>query len=59
VESYNAVPIVRDVLKAYFDKKERQAHPEMQMTRLEEFVAPGLLKTAPFGRGSVGEGVTE
>lgn len=40
VESYNAVPIVRDVLKAYFDKKERQAHPEMQMT---QWVAPGIL----------------
>ncbi len=25
VESYNAVPIVRDVLKAYFDKKAREA----------------------------------
>jgi penicillin-binding protein 2 len=24
VESYNAVPIVRDILKAYFDKKARQ-----------------------------------
>lgn len=26
VESYNAVPIVRDVLKAYFDKKAREAN---------------------------------
>ena len=24
VESYNAVPIVRDVMKAYFDKKARE-----------------------------------
>jgi len=39
-ESYNAVPIVRDVLKAYFDKKERQAHPEMQST---QWVAPRIL----------------
>lgn len=27
VESYNAVPIVRDVLKAYFDKKAREGKP--------------------------------
>lgn len=31
VESYNAVPIVRDVLKAYFDKKARQANPQLAM----------------------------
>lgn len=29
VESYNAVPIVRDVLKAYFDKKAREANPQI------------------------------
>ena len=26
VESYNAVPIVRDIIKAYFDKKAREAN---------------------------------
>ena len=30
VESYNAVPIVRDVLKAYFDKKAREANARSQ-----------------------------
>jgi penicillin-binding protein 2 len=30
VESYNAVPIVRDVLKAYFDKKAREAAARQQ-----------------------------
>ena len=30
VESYNAVPIVRDVLKAYFDKKARQGRPVLE-----------------------------
>jgi penicillin-binding protein 2 len=35
-ESYNAVPIVRDVLKAYFDKKARDFHP-----LLTESEAPG------------------
>ena len=36
VESYNAVPIVRDVLKAYFDKKAREsaAHAQRQETAL-------------------------
>jgi penicillin-binding protein 2 len=29
VESYNAVPIVRDVLKAYFDKKARQGNAQV------------------------------
>jgi len=35
-ESYNAVPIVRDVLKAYFDKKAREGKPlpENQTVRL-------------------------
>ena len=36
-ESYNTVPIVRDVLKAYFDKKERNAKAPTSVTRL---VAP-------------------
>jgi penicillin-binding protein 2 len=30
VESYNAVPIVRDVLKAYFDKKARESTARTQ-----------------------------
>jgi penicillin-binding protein 2 len=39
-ESYNAVPIVRDVLKAYFDKKTRQS--ESEVTMLRPFTEPGL-----------------
>jgi penicillin-binding protein 2 len=39
-ESYNAVPIVRDVLKAYFDKKERERN---QSAQLRPFQAPSLL----------------
>ena len=30
LESYNAVPIVRDVMKAYFDEKARNAHPLLE-----------------------------
>lgn len=30
VESYNAVPIVRDVIKAYFDKKARESNTAIQ-----------------------------
>jgi penicillin-binding protein 2 len=42
-ESYNAVPIVRDVLKAYFDKKARHAKSVLQETELERpFAAPSL-----------------
>ena len=33
-ESYNAVPIVRDVLKAYFDKKAREKNAAFQSARL-------------------------
>jgi penicillin-binding protein 2 len=33
-ESYNAVPIVRDVLKAYFDKKSRRGKGETLLTEL-------------------------
>jgi penicillin-binding protein 2 len=46
VESYNAVPIVRDVLKAYFDKKARQGKPlpEIQTARQH---APIKLLTGP------------
>jgi len=43
VESYNAVPIVRDVLKAYFDKKAR-AQAESASTR--PFTAPSLFHLA-------------
>jgi penicillin-binding protein 2 len=34
-ESYNAVPIVRDVIKAYFDKKEREQKISIQNAWLE------------------------
>lgn len=59
VESYNAVPIVRDVLKAYFDKKAREA--QAQSARARPFVAPSILNSsrtaiaaldAPLGRDS-------
>ncbi len=42
-ESYNAVPIVRDVLKAYFDKKTRQS--ESQVAKLTPFVQPSIFAT--------------
>jgi hypothetical protein len=32
IESYNAVPIVRDVLKAYFDKKARESRSQTLST---------------------------
>ena len=32
---YSAAPIVRDVIKAYFDKKARVAHPEAQVALFE------------------------
>ena len=45
MESYNAVPIVRDVMKAYFDKKARE---ENRLTRnmplVKPFAAPGFLR---------------
>jgi penicillin-binding protein 2 len=34
VESYNAVPIVRDVIKAYFDKKARESNAAIQDAEL-------------------------
>ncbi len=43
-ESYNAVPIVRDVLKAYFDKKARLAKGQLQLAR--EIRAPLVLPFA-------------
>ena len=36
---YAAAPIVRDVIKAYFDKKAREAMPKPQQTAL--FIKPG------------------
>jgi penicillin-binding protein 2 len=39
-ESYNAVPIVRDVLKAYFDKKTRES--QSQVAKVAPFTEPGL-----------------
>ena len=38
-----AAPIVRDVLKAYFDKKARLAQPQPQIAR----VPTGLLQSPP------------
>ena len=54
-ESYNAVPIVRDVLKAYFDKKARRAKNAPLMTQLERrFSAPEFLASAAFtGKGAI------
>lgn len=43
VESYNAVPIVRDVLKAYFDKKARKGRPLPDEQTARNFAAPRLL----------------
>jgi penicillin-binding protein 2 len=53
-ESYNAVPIVRDVLKAYFDKKARRARNVPLLTQLEQrFSAPELLASSSFaGKGA-------
>jgi penicillin-binding protein 2 len=44
VESYNAVPIVRDVLKAYFDKKARM---RTESAKVQRFKAPTLFASAP------------
>lgn len=44
VESYNAVPIVRDVLKAYFDKKSRIA--SVQSAQARRFTPDTLLTAA-------------
>ncbi len=43
VESYNAVPIVRDVLKAYFDKKARQGRPVLEKRTAYQPVPLGAL----------------
>ena len=52
-ESYNAVPIVRDVLKAYFDKKARREKGETLMTGLRPFSAPTLLAVTLTPKGAV------
>ncbi len=51
-ESYNAVPIVRDVLKAYFDKKSRQQNAAF--TRIEPRFLPGLVAGQLLGPGALG-----
>jgi len=54
VESYNAVPIVRDVLKAYFDKKARGDSRLTQNTlQAKPFAAPGLFAWLPVTRGEL------
>jgi penicillin-binding protein 2 len=50
-ESYNAVPIVRDVIKAYFDKKQREQNLQARNTLLESithnlFTLPALAVVA-------------
>jgi Penicillin binding protein transpeptidase domain len=45
-ESYNAVPIVRDVLKAYFDKKAREKNVAFQSAALNK-LEPRLLFSLP------------
>jgi penicillin-binding protein 2 len=51
-ESYNAVPIVRDVLKAYFDKKSRESHTNLTEGRPDARKVPSssvaLLKRSSF-----------
>jgi penicillin-binding protein 2 len=42
-ESYNAVPIVRDVMKAYFDKKVRESNVAAQDAALRQFTGRRLL----------------
>lgn len=52
VESYNAVPIVRDVLKAYFDKKARLA--SIQSAQARRFTPEALLSAAVSKHSPVG-----
>ncbi len=47
-ESYNAVPIVRDILKAYFDKKARQQNTLAAWTP-RELLSPLAVLAAPKG----------
>ncbi len=51
-ESANAVPIVRDVLKAYFDKKARKAEGRLLQTQFEERLTADNLFKAPLTAGS-------
>jgi hypothetical protein len=54
VESYNAVPIVRDVLKAYFDKKAREENRVTQNRPPDKpFAAPGLFAWLPVTKGAL------
>lgn len=54
VESYNAVPIVRDVIKAYFDKKAREKEnltAKLQgMPPLSFLLPAGFALPSPFGK---------
>lgn len=49
VESYNAVPIVRDVIKAYFDKKAREK--DTLNAKLERYAPLSLLQPPPVVPG--------
>ncbi len=60
VESYNAVPIVRDVIKAYFDKKARENNAAIQDAALrrvrseEFFTLPAIAALGvPLGGGTI------
>ncbi len=47
-ESYNAVPIVRDVLKAYFDKKAREKNGGLQSAALKKLEPRALFSLPVF-----------
>jgi penicillin-binding protein 2 len=48
VESYNAVPIVRDVIKAYFDKKAREINAGVQDAALQRARSRMLFSSPEF-----------
>jgi cell division protein FtsI/penicillin-binding protein 2 len=51
-ESYNAVPIVRDVIKAYFDKKQRGAgilETQLRPPSTDAFAFPALSAFPSYG----------
>ena len=57
-ESYNAVPIVRDVIKAYFDKKEPQRGEHSKHGNLEwTFAVRAIRSPATAGSGLDGRSV--